>query len=119
MGGGGGNQFSMSLRQSRASSLLRGLQVPPFLSCTKSRDTLSGKHSHEPQECSVAEQELQEGVPGWRCFCPSASSQLLAQAGRQEVMGSQQDGHGRDTARVQRYPCTAKHRVTLEKDKKS
>lgn len=33
-------------------------------------------------------------------------------------MGSQQqDRHGKDTARAQRYPCTVKHRVTLEKDK--
>lgn len=89
-----------------------------FFSCTKSRNTLSEKHSQEPQECSVAAQELQEGVPGWWCFCPSASSQLLSQAGRQEVMGSQQDRHGKNTAKAQRHPCTAKHRVTLEKDKK-
>lgn len=114
--GGWGIRFSISLSQTDQFSL-EGLQVPPFFS-PKSRNTLSGKHHREPKEHSVAEQELQEGLPPRRCFWPSASLQLLSQAGRQEVVGSPPGRHGKDAARGRSHSSTAKHRITLWKDRK-
>ena len=93
--GGRGNQVFPKSQPKQSQLLLEGLQVPPFFPL-KSSNTLPGKHRHESKEHSAAEQELQEGLPPWRCFWPSASLQLLSQAGRQEVVGSPPGRHGKD-----------------------
>lgn len=104
---------TVTLSQPKQSQFpLEGLQVLLFF-IPKSSITLSGKHHHEPNQCSVAEQELREGLPPRQCFWPSISSQLLSQAGRQEVVGSWPGRHRKDASRAGSHSSGVKHRITL------
>lgn len=66
MGEGRGKLVFRESQPKQSQFPLEGPSGSSFFPSTKSRNTLSGKHPHEPQECSVAEQELQEGVPDWQ-----------------------------------------------------
>lgn len=69
------------------------------------------------KRASVAEQELQESIPPWQCFWPSASLQLLPQAGKQDVVGISlgRCGKGRESAfysKAQDYDMERSKRLT-------